>query len=103
MPNPLQQRTMSSRSYRDETVYYLQTRIVGKIGDVVEFPPSLMLNEADVFTAEFSRGQSYTNTKIVEEEKRTKYGLVFSVITYYEPIDDYEVFIDEDQRINPSD
>lgn len=103
VPNPLQQRTMTSHSYREETIYYLQTRIVGKIGDVIEFPPSLMLNDAEAFTVEFSRSQSYTNTRIVAKESRDKYGLVFSVITYYEPVGDYEAFIEEDQRVNPSD
>jgi hypothetical protein len=101
-PNPLHSRTMVNISRRDETVHYLQTRIVGKIGDVVSYPPTLLLHDAVVFTAQLSYQWQFS-TSIVSKETRRRYGLVFSQITYYEPIDDHEKFLDQDTRVSPPD
>jgi hypothetical protein len=93
---------MVNISRRDETVHYLQTRIVGKIGDVVSYPPTLLLHDAVVFTAQLSYQWQFS-TSIVSKETRRRYGLVFSQITYYEPIDDHEKFLDQDTRVSPPD
>lgn len=100
-PNPLHIQTTVYISRRDETVHYLQTRIVGKIGDVVSYPPSLLLHDAVVFTARLSYQRRFS-TSIVSKETRRRYGLVFSQITYYEPIDDYEKFLAQDPRVSPT-
>lgn len=100
--NPLQTRAIINREYTEETIFYLQTRVVGKIGDVINFPPSLMLNDSKVFTVEFYRSALHSIIKIVSEEDRSKYGLVFSQITYYEPVEDEEAFLNSDPRVNPT-
>jgi hypothetical protein len=80
-----------------ETTYYVQTRIVGKIRDIVNFPPSLLLDDTSVFTVLMSLNDR--KTKLVEHVKRNKYGLVFSQITYYEPIQDPAFFLRDDPRV----
>jgi hypothetical protein len=97
-PNPLHSRTMVDTSTQKQTIYYLQPRIVGKIGDVISYPPSLLLLEAQVMTAHLSY-QYGLQTSIVSREVRPKYGLVFTQITYYEPVEDHLRFLAEDPRV----
>lgn len=80
-----------------ESTQYAQSRIVGKIGDVLPFPPSLLLDDASVFTVIVSF-DGLTN-RAVNVEERKKYGLVFSQIAYYEPIPDIALFLEEDPRV----
>ncbi|MCK6581941.1 MAG: hypothetical protein L6Q49_02460 [Anaerolineales bacterium] len=80
-----------------ETYYYNQNRIVGKIHDVVSFPPSLLLQDVSVFTVELNF--EYQVESLLNKENREKYGLVFSQITYYEPIEDIELFLKNDKRV----
>lgn len=81
----------------NETFQYSQSRIVGKIYDVVSFPPSLLLQSVTVFTVHLLHNQQKPD--VVNVEQRQKYGMVFSQVTYYEPIDDIEAFIKNDTRI----
>lgn len=97
VPNPLHTRTITSWTTSNETNQYIQTRIVGSINDVVSYPPSLLLRDVSVFTVSLIYGRQIT--RMVSIEKRVKYGLVFSQITYYEPIDDIESFLTGDSRI----
>jgi hypothetical protein len=83
----------------DEISIFLQDRIVGKIHDVVTYPPSLLLEDATVFTTKMEYDKQNTNT-LVSTEKRNRYGLVFSQITYYEPVNDIISFLSNDKRIN---
>jgi hypothetical protein len=99
VPNPLHSRTTVDRSTEKRTVHYLQTRLVGKIGDVVSYPPSLLLLDTRVFSALVSYDYGL-RTSIVSQEVRPKYGLVFSQITYYEPIEELSQFLAEDPRIS---
>ena len=99
-PNPLHSHSMVDTSTREETIYYLQPRIVGKIGDVVSFPPSLLLHDATVFTTLLSYRWG-PRTSIVSKESRSRFGLVFTQITYYEPLDDHDAFIARDPRVSP--
>lgn len=80
-----------------ESIYYVQSRIVGRIRDVVNFPPSLLLENASVFTVLMSLDDK--KTKLIEYVKRSQYGLVFSQIAYYEPVEDRESFLREDPRV----
>lgn len=82
----------------NETFQYTQWRVVGKIYDVVSYPPSLLLEDVTVLTVYLTFKRQ--GADIVKKEKRNKYGLVFSQITYYEPIDDIETFIKNDSRVN---
>ena len=86
---------LMSSTYEDK--WYAQTRIAGKIFDVVTYPPSLYLENASVITVEL-RFRS-PDKRILTRDVRTKYGLVFSQITYYEPIDDIETFLRSDPRV----
>jgi hypothetical protein len=90
-------RHTSAWDERNETLQYSQSRIVGKIYEVVSYPPSLLLQDVTVFTVNLL----YDRPKfdIVNLEKRKKYGLVFSQITYYEPVEDIETFINIDIRV----
>ena len=72
-------------------------RIVGKINDVIYNPPSLMLNDAIELTVQIDYEESSHQVKLKKERK--KYGLVFSQITYFEPIDDYVYFMNNDDRV----
>ncbi len=101
VPNPLRSGTSISFSRRDETVQYIQTRLVGRIADVVSYPPSLLLADATVFNAELSYSGG-PEARISSPETRSKYGLVFSQITYYEPLDDRDAFLAEDPRVQAS-
>jgi len=103
VPNPIQSRSPMTWARSDVTTYYLQTRIIGKIGDVINFPPSLMLHDSKVFTVEFYHSRLHSTTQVISEEDRSRYGLVFTQITYYEPIEDEEAFLDSDQRIQSTD
>lgn len=85
-----------------ETDHYLQTRLIGRIHDVVSYPPSLLLSDVSIVTASLSYGQ-IPSGEIVSNEKRDRYGLVFSQITYYEPINDIDSFLEQDQRMASSD
>jgi hypothetical protein len=55
-----------------------------------------------IVTASLSYGQ-IPSGEIVSNEKRDRYGLVFSQITYYEPINDIDSFLEQDQRMASSD
>jgi len=81
----------------NEKLQYSQSRITGKIHNVVSFPPSLLLEDVTVFTVNLLYDRQKPD--VVNVEKRKKYGLVFSQITYYEPVDDIENFINNDIRI----
>ena len=86
--------------YRDitnEMFQYSQSRIVGKIYDVIEYPPSLLLRDVTVFTANIN--SSNRKGEVVDLENRKQYGLIFSQISYYEPIEDVASFISNDARI----
>lgn len=80
-----------------ESTQYAQSRIVGKIRDVLPFPPSLLLADASVFTV-LVRFDDLKD-RIVNLEARKEYGLVFSQIVYYEPIHDVATFLREDSRV----
>jgi hypothetical protein len=99
VPNPLRSQTTIDFSRQDETLYYLQTRIIGKIHDVVPFPPSLLLHDATVLTVRLWH-QRNLRTSVINKESRPKYGLVFSQITYYEPVDKPETFLESDPRVS---
>ena len=86
-----------SSNYREEVVDYFQDRIVGRISDVVPYPPSLLLHDASIFTVRIEI--NYGTQKIENKEKRKTYGLVFSQITYYEQIENVEEFLRDDSRI----
>ena len=81
----------------NEIIQYSQLRIIGKIHDVVEYPPSLLLHDVTIFTADTDSYNRKGN--LVDTEKRKQYGLVFSQVSYYEPIDDVEFFISSDVRV----
>ena len=97
VPNPIHTPVRTSWSKSSETNQYIQIRIVGSINDVVSYPPSLLLRDVSVFTVSLIYDRQ--TTKLVSIEKRDKYGLVFSQITYYEPIDDVESFLKGDARV----
>jgi hypothetical protein len=84
----------------NEYIRYAQTRIVGKIHDVVEYPPSLLLQDVSVFTVIFDIKSKGVN--LISSEKRNNYGLVFSQIIYYEPIEDPGSFLNKDVRVSVS-
>lgn len=91
-------RTTPTQDETKEFHTYIQQRIVGKIHDIVSFPPSLLLQNATTYVAELNF--KYQQAAFVSsKDTRVKYGLVFSQITYYEPIEDIEVFIKNDSRI----
>jgi hypothetical protein len=87
----------ASTDYREEVVDYFQDRIVGRISEVVPYPPSLLLHDVSIFTLRLEI--NYGTQKIEKSEKRESYGLVFSEITYYEPIENVEEFLRDDPRI----
>ena len=86
-----------STDYREEVVDYFQDRIVGRISEVVPYPPGLMLHDSSVYTVRLEI--NYGTQRIEKSEKRESYGLVFSQITYYEPIDAVEEFLQNDPRL----
>ena len=96
-PSPNIARHVFPRNKLSETFQYSQSRIIGRIYNVVEYPPSLLLQDVTVFTVHLE--SDYQKGNVVNEEKRNQYGLVFSQITYYEPIENIEVFIKDDLRI----
>jgi hypothetical protein len=87
----------ASTDYREEVVDYFQDRIIGRISDVVPYPPSLLLHDTSIFTVRLEI--NYGTQKIENHEKRPSYGLVFSQITYYEPVENIEEFFRDDSRI----
>jgi hypothetical protein len=97
VPNPLQRPYASPWSRSSEINEFIQARIVGCIKDVISYPPSLLLKDVSVFTVCLTNGLQYMN--LISIEKRNKYGLVFSQITYYEPIDNIEEFLVSDARV----
>lgn len=97
VPNALRTSTKNSTAKRSETNQYIQARIVGSINDVVLYPPSLLLQNVSVFKVRLTYGEQ--TSRLVSREKRDKYGLVFSQITYYEPIDNVESFLMGDVRV----
>ena len=94
--NPLQAHTAVSLEHSTESVDYIQDRIVGRISDVVPYPPSLLLQDTSIFTVrlDINRGTE----RIVKVVKRQTYGLVFSQITYYEPRN-ADIFLQDDTRV----
>jgi hypothetical protein len=80
-----------------EIFQYTQSRIIGKIYNVVEYPPSLLLHDVTIFTAKLLWGDENHFMKNIE--KRNQYGLVFSQITYYEPVENIDFFISNDIRV----
>lgn len=96
--NPLHMNTTVATEYGRESVDYVQDRIVGRISDVIPYPPSLLLLNSSIFSVKLDilRGTK----SLVKCEKRETYGLVFSQITYYEPIKNLEVFLKDDPRIS---
>jgi hypothetical protein len=86
-----------SEDHKEEVVDYFQDRIVGRISEVVPYPPGLLLHDTSIFTVRLEI--NYGTQKIEKSEKRQTYGLVFSQITYYEPIDNVEEFLRDDSRI----
>lgn len=96
VPAPMHQ-IVAERVTNDETYYYVQTRIVGRIRDVIFNPPSLMLNDANEITVQIN----YDRNKhtVLTRQKRKNFGLVFSQITYFEPIENFEKFIENDERV----
>lgn len=86
------------RDTENEILYYVQSRVIGKIHEVIYFPPSLLLTDATLFTVNFTFERQGINVNNVE--KRKKYGLVFSQISYYEPIDDVDIFLKKDPRVS---
>ena len=89
-------------SRRTETVYYSQSRIVGMIGDVINYPPSLMLHDAKIIIVEFNQSVHDPGTGFISEEGRSRYGLVFSQIAYFEPVEDEVLFMSSDPRVHIS-
>ncbi len=87
----------ASPEYREEIIDYFQDRIVGRISEVVPYPPSLLLHDISIFTVRLENNSE--TIKIEKKEMRQAYGLVFSQITYYEPIMNIEDFLREDPRI----
>jgi hypothetical protein len=87
----------ASTEYREEVVDYFQDRIVGRISEVVPYPAGLLLHDTSIFTVRLEI--NYGTQKIEKSEKRESYGLVFSEITYYEPIENVEEFLRDDPRI----
>ena len=76
---------------------FVQSRIVGKIRDIISYPPSLLLTDVTSFTVKITF--ELQEIDVIKVENRKKYGLVFSQITYYEPIDDVNLFMAEDPRV----
>ena len=56
-----------------------------------------MLNDAIELTVQIDYEESSHQVKLKKERK--KYGLVFSQITYFEPIDYYVYFMNNDDRV----
>ena len=82
----------------NQTNLYVQSRIIGQIHDVISYPPSLMLSDAAIFTVRINYDQN--SFKLISNKKRRRFGLVFSQITYFEPIDDLKSFLKIDDRVN---
>ena len=98
VPNQLFNRNVPfTQASKSENNCFAQTRIVGNIHDVVEYPPSLLLQTATFFTT--SQNSQMHIEEYLSIKKRDKYGMAFSQITYYEPIDDYDEFIKNDERV----
>ena len=88
---------LNNKDITSEQFQYSQTRIVGKIHNIVEYPPSLLLQDVTIFTVELEFPHKKGN--VVDVEKRNQYGLVFSQVAYYEPIKDFQSFVANDSRI----
>jgi hypothetical protein len=82
-----------------QIIHYVQDRIVGRIHDILPYPPSLLLYDVSIFTISLAYRDSILTTNIISKEERESYGLVFSRISYYEPIKKVEAFLKEDVRI----
>ena len=98
IPNQLRAQTRTSMSTSRQISKYVQTRIVGRIYDVVYYPPSLLLSDVGVSTVTLTYDGS-EDVSVVSSEDRERYGLVFSQITYYEPIKNIEAFWKKDKRV----
>ena len=96
VPAPMHQVT-TERAYSSETTYYVQSRIVGKISDIIFNPPSLLLSDANEITVKINFDRN--SSSVISRKIRKKYGLVFSQITYFEPIKNHELFLEEDDRV----
>jgi hypothetical protein len=92
--------SIPSLARRRESNQFVQTRIVGNINDIISYPPSLLLSNVSIFTVsiDYQWQRQYSRQESIE--KRDKYGLVFSQISYYEPIDNIELFLKQDKRVN---
>ncbi len=91
-------RTASAEEETRQFHIYLQERVVGKILDIVSFPPSLLLQDTMVCLVELNY-KYQKSISVTSKENRPKYGLVFSQITYYEPINNIDDFRKNDLRI----
>lgn len=87
----------AATDYREEVVDYFQDRIVGRVSEVVPYPPGLMLHDTTIFTVRLEI--NYGTQKIEKSEKRPSFGLVFSQITYFEPIENVEEFLRDDTLV----
>lgn len=98
VPNQLRNTTRYSLSTSHQISKFIQTRIVGKIYDVIFYPPSLLLRDVKVYVVKITYNGS-EKLSLVSFEERERYGLVFSQITYYERIKEVEHFLKSDNRI----
>ena len=96
--SPFQSIPTTSYESSRESFNYIQDRIVGRISDVIPYPPSLLLQETSIFTVHLDVDQG--TKRLVNVEERETYGLVFSQITYYEPIKNVEAFLQDDPRVS---
>lgn len=94
---PVLEGSPSPMDDNQESTQYALSRIIGKIRDILSFPPSLLLEDTTVFTVLISF-DNFTG-RVVSLEKRKEYGLVFSQVAYYEPIHDIKLFFMEDPRV----
>ena len=86
---------------QEVTRYRIQERIVGKIKDVLFFPPSLLLTDVSIRVTELTlqRNEKPLVTTLDTQEQDT-YGLVMSRIHYFERIGpkDPKQFMEEAHR-----
>jgi len=83
-----------------ESIHYIQTRLVGHIYNVIPYPPSLLLRDTTIFKVALNyRDNCEENIDLISIEKRKSFGLVFSQITYYEPIKNVKEFLVNDKRV----
>lgn len=96
-----------SSSYTSTIPKRFQERIVGRISDIVPSPPSLMSIDGEIRTVRIKpprrpEKEIIPVVELVESREPVKFGLVFSRITYYEPIKNSEIdkFKESDPRWN---